>query len=209
MAQEIAPERTISDVKALQVYFNPKRLKIIEQLIHQPRSIHQVAAILGVPFTRLYYQFNLLEKHGFIQVVETRKLGGAVEEKFYRVTSLRFVIDRASKHAMGVDSLLDALLTSTLDDTREDIRRSHQTGVLDMETKPPHPAALFLNRGIFKLNPAQLAAFNAGLTALINEMLAATVEPTAESEYYGFVVALYPTAMMQTDQDDPADEDTS
>ncbi|HUN08331.1 MAG TPA: winged helix-turn-helix domain-containing protein [Aggregatilineales bacterium] len=192
----VEEQRIISDVKALQVYFNPKRLRIIEHLIHQPRTIHQVADLLGVPFTRLYYQFNLLEKHGFIRVVETRKLGGAVEEKYYQVTALRFVIDRASKHTMGEDRLLDTLLGSVLDDTREDIRESFQSGVLDMNQKPPHPSALMLNRAVFRLTPEQLTEFHERLTDIITALVTGPAEPE-NSQYYGFAVTLYPTAFMQ------------
>jgi DNA-binding transcriptional ArsR family regulator len=201
MNGELEPQRVIADVKALQVYFNPKRLKIIEQLIHQPRTIHQVAEALGVPFTRLYYQFNLLEKHGFIRVVETRKLGGAAEEKYYRVTALRFVIDRASKQEIGEEPLLDALLNSVLDETRQDIRQSYQAGVLEMNAKMPDPAALFISRAVFRLTPAQVETFHSRLLELLTT-LSTEDAPPEESHHYGFAITLYPTAFMQADADE-------
>jgi DNA-binding transcriptional ArsR family regulator len=195
----LEPHRLINDLKALQVYFNPKRIRIIEQLIHEPRTIHQVAEVLGVPFTQLYYQFNLLEKHGFIRVVERRKLGGAIEEKYYRVTALRFVIDRANKQEIGEDRLLDTVLCSVLDETRQDIQQSFRAGVLDMNQLPPDPAALILNRAVFRLTPAQLVEFHTRLTELVNA-LAVSQRDLAESRYYGYAFALYPTAFMQGDE---------
>jgi DNA-binding transcriptional ArsR family regulator len=71
-------EQIIYDLEALKVYFDPQRARIMQALAGAPRTVHEVADILDVPFTRLYYQFNLLEKHGFIRVVQTRSLAGAV-----------------------------------------------------------------------------------------------------------------------------------
>ncbi|HXV70956.1 MAG TPA: helix-turn-helix domain-containing protein [Acidimicrobiia bacterium] len=72
----------IEDIEVFEVLNNTTRVRIIRYL-EEPRSIREVAELLDVPPTRLYYHFNLLEEAGIIEVVETRK-AGAMLQKIYR-----------------------------------------------------------------------------------------------------------------------------
>lgn len=72
----------IEDLDVFEVLNNTTRFRIIRYL-EEPRSIREVADLLDVPPTRLYYHFNLLEVGGIIEVVETRK-AGAMLQKVYR-----------------------------------------------------------------------------------------------------------------------------
>jgi hypothetical protein len=57
---------------------------------------------------------------------------------------------------------------------------------------------------VFRLTPAQLVDFHTRLTELVNEMAVGPADP-ANSRYYGFALALYPTGFMQgADTDDTA-----
>jgi len=198
---EPAAERTIHDLEALRVYFDPLRTRIIHAL-SEPRTIHQVAAVLDVPFTRLYYHFQLLEKHGFIRQVDAKSFGGAVEEKVYQISARVFLVDR-SLMTVGesdeAESGLAVVLESVLDQTKDDIRQSARAGVIDLDRRSPDPRALFIIRGYSYLSPERAAEFYAQLRTLVEEYVtggeAEVDEAQANGGYYGLAVALYPSAL--------------
>ena len=66
-----APVITISDLDTLKVVSDPFRVQILEVLVHEPQTVNQVAEKMGLAPSKLYYHFNMLEKHGLIQVVDT------------------------------------------------------------------------------------------------------------------------------------------
>lgn len=78
----------VENPEIFEVLNNPLRFRILRRLI-EPSSIRQVAEELGVPPTRLYYHFNLLEEAGVIHVVETRKVG-AMLQKVYQTRAKSF-----------------------------------------------------------------------------------------------------------------------
>lgn len=188
-------ERLISNLESLKVYFDPLRIRIAQLLGGEPRTIHQVAESLGVPFTRLYYQFNLLEKHGIIRVVDTRVFSGAVEEKFYQVTARMFVIDRAllipSTEGEPCEDALDVILDTVLDATRQDVYRSVREGHLDLQARSPEPTSMLMRRGIYRMPAAKAHYFHERLLALIAEF---SSQGGDEGEYYAIAVALYPSS---------------
>ncbi len=71
----------IEDIEVFKALNNPTRFRILRQLT-EPRSIREVAETMGVPPTRLYYHFNMLEEVGAIRVVETRKVGAMLQKVF-------------------------------------------------------------------------------------------------------------------------------
>ena len=78
----------VEDIGLFEALNNPIRFRIIRHL-QEPRSVKEVAELFGVPPTRLYYHFNMLEEAGVISVVETRK-AGAMLQKLYQVRARRF-----------------------------------------------------------------------------------------------------------------------
>lgn len=207
MSTEYSPpaeEMTIYDLEALRVYFDPTRTRIIHALAAEPRTIHQVAERLGVPFTRLYYHFQLLEKHGFIRQVDTRSFGGAVEEKLYHISAHVFLVDR-SLMTVGEtdddDSGLEVVLETVLDRTKSDIRRSARARMIDLQKRSPDPDALFIIRGYSYLSPEQAGEFHRRLRELVDEFVTAPEEDIDESKgngrYYGAAFALYPSEMSE------------
>lgn len=78
----------VEDIGLFEVMNNPVRFRIFRNL-QEPRSVKEVAELFGVPPTRLYYHFNLLEEAGVISVVETRK-AGAMLQKVYQVKAKSF-----------------------------------------------------------------------------------------------------------------------
>ncbi len=71
MAKKHAPPLDVMDVEDLRVLEamnNPLRLKILNQLT-EPRSVKEVADVLHLLPTRLYYHINALERVGVVRVV--------------------------------------------------------------------------------------------------------------------------------------------
>jgi predicted ArsR family transcriptional regulator len=84
--------RQIDSIEALKIYCDDVRLRMLNLMADAPRTVNELAGILNVPFTRLYYHMHLLEKHGFIEVVSVRNISGAVEEKHYQTTARTFTV---------------------------------------------------------------------------------------------------------------------
>jgi len=85
-------EYIITDLATLKVFADEKRWKIMQIIANEAKTVQGIAEEVGVPFTQLYYHINLLEKHGLIQLVGTRRLPGAILEKYYRVTAIRYML---------------------------------------------------------------------------------------------------------------------
>jgi DNA-binding transcriptional ArsR family regulator len=201
-------EKTIHDLEALRIYFDPLRTRIIHALGDVPRTIQSVADTLGVPFTRLYYHFQLLEKHGFIRQVDSHSFGGAVEEKVYQVAARLFLVDRALM-TIGADneeSGLGVVLESVLDRTASDIRRSARSGAIDLQQRAPDPSALFIVRGFSYLSPQRASEFYQRFRLLVDEYVTAAEDDVSEGgengRYYGLALALYPSDMSEPEAED-------
>ncbi|MGB7338750.1 MAG: helix-turn-helix domain-containing protein [Phototrophicaceae bacterium] len=192
----------LDGLDALKVYFDPMRQKIIHQMIKQPKTVQQIAEILDVPFTRLYYHINLLEKHNIIHVVETRAMSGAVEEKYYQVAAYQFIVPRnmLSFSHPEHEASLNVFLSAMLGETADDIRHSVQTGRIDMERETPDPDSLLLRRGLIRMSREKISDFHGELLDLIKRYQS---EPyTDDDSYYGLTIAVYPSAFLDNNSDD-------
>jgi len=206
--QEPDAEQLITNPATLRIYFDPMRTRIIRTMAAQPRTVHDIADKLGVPFTRLYYHINMLEKHGLIRVVDVRSLSGVVEEKYYRVTAYRFIIDRAlltmrkddgddtAKDETGLIQRVEQALIST----QRDLRHSVQRGLVDLTVTPPHTHALVSTCGALPLSPQRALEFQRRLLALCDEF--AQDVTSAGTRHYAVALTVYPTT--KTDEDRPA-----
>ena len=163
-----APEFILRDLDTIKVLVDPVRTRIIQLLSYEPRSVQHLAAEMNVPFTRLYYHINLLEKHGLVRLVKTRALAGAAEEKYYEAAARCFVVDRAPL-TFGDGDNFYTVMQLMLDETRADIERSIAAGQIDLIQSPPHPDALMMRRGHYRLNRDQAQALHQTLLKLLDE----------------------------------------
>jgi len=90
MSREHAPppildEVLITDLAVLRQLANPLRLRLAF-FFREPHSVAEVAELMDVPVTRLYYHLRILEDAGVIVVVERRKRGPQIE-KVYRIVA--------------------------------------------------------------------------------------------------------------------------
>lgn len=167
------PLITLENLEALKVVADPLRNQILEALTPAPHTVSQIAAKLGLETSRLYYHFNLLEKHGFIHVVDTTVQGNLIE-KTYWLTAYRFEVDPEAFN-FNVDTLegtesIIALLLANINATREDLQRSiyarHQQIA---QGAPQNPRHVLDAREVFYLPDDKAAVFHARLSALLEE----------------------------------------
>ncbi len=74
----------VSDPIAVDVINDPLRSRIYQQVL-VPKSATELAAIFGLRAGRLYYHLKLLERHGWIRVVDEREAGTSVERVYGHV----------------------------------------------------------------------------------------------------------------------------
>jgi DNA-binding transcriptional ArsR family regulator len=181
--------RPITDLLTMKLLVAPRRVQILSLLIEADRTVKEVAEIVQIPASRLYYHFNLLEESGLITVVETRKVAGTLEKR-YRAVALNYLVDPS---LLLPDSplrhqALEAMLFNTLDTTRRDIVASVHAGLADLAVRPPEPNALFLRRCELQLTSTQAQQLYGLLESATNEP-----QPDGEeTRSYVVTTALFP-----------------
>jgi DNA-binding transcriptional ArsR family regulator len=189
-------EYLISDFETLKVVADPLRAQIFELLVQDTHTVAQAAEKLGLGASKLYYHFGLLEKVGLIKVVGTRQVRNMVE-KDYRAAYDTIDVAPSLLNFSTTEGQenLQAMLAATLDATRDDILRSVQARLLDLERgAAPIGRRLMLTRETSRISVARAEAFYERLAALVKEFSAAENEPAGDPPHpYALVVALYPS----------------
>src|SRR5262245_45435526 len=185
----------IDNLETLRIVADPLRLKILELLRGEPRTVKQIAADLKTPIKKLYYHINLLEEHGLIRVTSTRVVSGIIEKQ-YRVTAYRLSVDRAllSPTAPAGDERLDAYLSLILDHAKSEIKKSIGAGRIDLTEKTLQKHGLVLGRRWMRMSAERADAFLLRLKALQEEFEALHPDRAeAETQFYEFLLGFYPT----------------
>jgi putative molybdopterin biosynthesis protein len=73
----------LNDFSQIKLLADPRRLKILRQLMTAPASLTQLGLTMGEHPAWVRHHLKLLEKAGLVEIVETRITSGVVE-KFYR-----------------------------------------------------------------------------------------------------------------------------
>jgi DNA-binding transcriptional ArsR family regulator len=74
-----ATDMELTSVAQMQVLIDPLRIRLLRAISRRPGSAKEIAERFDVPTTRLYHHLDLLEEHGFIEVVATRRSGARTE----------------------------------------------------------------------------------------------------------------------------------
>lgn len=206
---EPAEEFIISDLETLKVIADPLRLNIVECL-HKPATVKQVAERINRPPTKLYYHFNLLEKHSLIQMVDTRIVSGIVE-KHYQSAARMYRIERGllSPGSAAFDEHLELTLSGFLGDVRNDLKESIRAGVMDMSEDAPQHRRLLMGRSHLNLSPQQAESFYQRLIDLVNEYDTAQEDEDnaqPDTQIYKAVIVLYPSVRSSMDSADDGED---
>jgi DNA-binding transcriptional ArsR family regulator len=197
--EEFQPKQVhvIEDLETLRSLADPLRMQIYEILLQAPTSVRTVAERLGLAPGRLYYHINALEKLNMIRVVETRMVANMVE-KMYRAVAYQLDVspDLLNFHTDQGKEAVAELLTSGLDATREDLRRSLQARLFELDRGAnKRKRQMMVNRTTARIRDDDADAFQARLQALIDEFQHKDTPDNEEQGYhhYALMVAFYPS----------------
>ena len=208
MTKPIQPKQTIivADIDTLKVISDPLRLKILEFIRqanqnNELRTTKQLAQALDMTQPKLYYHIKQLEKHGFIQIADTKIVSGIVE-KHYQVTAQSIQIDPT---IFTVETAVDEQALNILNMLKVNFEVTYQD-IQTFLTCDPQEAAerlkghhLHLSLELAHLNLSQVEAFKERLQALVNEFTQMSLQlEDQQSAVYGFSATLYPTLRSDT-----------
>jgi DNA-binding transcriptional ArsR family regulator len=194
-------EFVVNDLDTLKVLADPLRLQIIELMTPASCTVKQIATDLKLPSTKLYYHIKLLEEHGLIQVVDTRIVSGILE-KHYRAAALNYRVNKTlfSPNLPSGKEGLDVMLTGLFDDTRDDVHKSIDAGIIDLaaQEEPGHSLnhSLLLARNTLHLTPERAEELYHRMSDLIGEYVRDHVNGSMDDpdeHTYGLLVTLYPS----------------
>lgn len=190
------PDKKTISLAALKIISDPFPARLLAVFADRPSTVPQAAERLGLPVTRLYYHVHRLEKHGFIEVIETRPAGGTVE-KVYFVAAQQFIVDRQEFSAQPEQALAQAeiLIDFTLDEAAKAIRKSVKNTVIDLTQPAPHPRALQIRRGLGRVSLSKAVEFQRKINALIEEFTSLQSQESEEQGEYLLVVAFFPVSL--------------
>lgn len=182
----------INDLETLKIITEPTRLAILEA-VHDPCSVTEIAGRLGVPRTRLYHHINLLEEHGLIRQVSTRKKG-ALEEKVYEAAADSFAPGPDLLQSEDKTERVEAIVTGILDATREDLRLSLIENWADDDADRPKQTSL--HRGLLWLSPEEGERFLEQVMSLFEEYAKLHEDGRAEEglRLFAHTWAFYPSS---------------
>ncbi len=203
-----APELVISDLETLKVLADPLRLSILEYLM-RPSTVKRIAEKINKPATKLYYHFNLLEKHGLIVLVDTRIVSGIIEKHYqaaarvYRVAK-NLLAPGSDEFDEGLELTLNGVFTST----KQEILANIHDATIDMAEDAPWHRRMSLSNYRFELTPKQYEKLHDALKGILTEytnLSQDNQEHGAQTMSLKMLLVSYP--IVTNDADTDADSD--
>lgn len=192
-----APSLILSDLEAVKAIADPLRNQIIEVLSPEPLTVNQIAEKLGLAPSKLYYHVNMLEKHGFLKVVDTTVHGNIIE-KHYWITAYDYDVEKGLLNfnvttSDGKENIITMFL-STLDTTREDFVRSIEARAFNLEHgADPQPRYVRNHRSVCQIPDNRMAEFQSRLDALVEEFEKMDDPEIEDAHPWAFTAVLYPS----------------
>ncbi len=199
-----AEEFIIDNLETLKVLADSMRLRILEYLA-APGTVKEIAQKIKKPPTKLYYHFNLLEKHGLIAMVDTRIVSGIIEKHYQAAAHMyRVQWGLLSPGSPDFDEGVQAMLTAVLGDAQNDARESIRAGLVDTDKDAPHHRRLLMTQGRLKLTQAQADEFSNRLMDLMKEFDQHSNDNSdSDVKSYKLLLMMHPSARDQHyDRDD-------
>ena len=178
----------IEDPAALKAISDPMRLRLLELLTGEPRTVKYLAKVVGVRPNRLYYHVRMLEEHGLVQVTGTRLVSGIVE-RHYQATARSYVVGPSLAAGVGVAS---GMVHQVLDMTRREL-----DAYMAARPEPTDDDdRVLLGRHQLRLSPARRRELVARIGALLDEFGAddGLASDDDEAVKVAALIALYPVA---------------
>lgn len=164
-----APEMTISDLETLKVLADPLRLSILEYLM-RPSTVKRIAEKIHKPATKLYYHFNLLEKHGLIVLVDTRIVSGIIEKHYQAAAKIyRVARNLLAPGSTDFDEGLELTLNGMFQATKQEILDNIHDQTIDMGEDSPWHRRMTITHVRMSLTPKQFIDFRDKFQALLDK----------------------------------------
>lgn len=190
---KLKEEITISDPETLKVIGDPLRLQIMKSF-KNPRTVKDVATILDIAATKLYYHVNMLEKHNLIEVVETNVVSGILEKK-YRVTAARYGVDEDLLSTVeDPDNQVDNLLSAIFDSAKDEIKKSIQADLMDLTDQSDEKKGVLVHSSL-NLTDEQVEGFIEEMSAVMrkyNDIADENDDNAPNAPIYGLTFAFFP-----------------
>ena len=190
---KLKEEILITNPDTLKVIAHTLRLQILKTFAN-PKTVKEVAEIIDMPQTKLYYHVNMMEKHNLIEVVETDIVSGIIEKK-YRVTAARFSVDDTLlSTGENAQNQVDALLNAVFDSAKDEIKRSIRADLMDLTDDSDATRGLIVHSSI-NLTDEQAIDFNKKITAVFeefNEIAEGNEKTPPNATVYGLTYAFFP-----------------
>ncbi len=157
----------IKDVRQARALMDPVRIAIFNIIGWVPNNIADMAKMLNIKQTALYYHVNELEKLGLLQVVKTVQKRNLVE-KFYLPVARQMRVDESLLAQPGMQGRdgLDESLKTIFEITRQDLQRIVQKGYNPFQSNE----ALMTHLEV-ALTPQAIKAFKRDLEVLCKKYL--------------------------------------
>ena len=184
---DLPDEVFITDPSQFEALSSGLRMRIL-QVCRRPSSVREIAQLLDMPVTRLYYHTNLLEEAGFIEVVHTRKSGARLE-KVYRVAARTItpgpeLLDTIEDPGAAAKALAAIVIEPARAETEDAL----------LQRFDGHDQPMALGRAIAILTPAQIEDIESRITDVIKECLRGDPDlGDPEARGYAFTYTLVPT----------------
>ena len=171
----------LTSVAQMRVLNDPLRMRLLAAIARRPDSAKDLAERFDVPTTRLYHHLGLLEEHGFIEVVATRR-SGARTERCYGMRPRSAV--RPGPALTGADDRteLAAALAAVVELTGTTLAEGVIAGRIGL--RDAEEEAVVVSSATLRLTAAQQKQFTDELTELQRRMVDASRE-TADARDRG------------------------
>lgn len=194
------PQMIITDLETLKVMSDELRLKLIEALSRGPTTVKQLAELVGVPQSKLYYHVGLLEKHGLITVVDTQIVSGIVE-KWYQCTAEDYSVDGKLFRLEPEKESVYGLIRIVFDSTLAEIRQAVTAKLINLDEEAPDKDQMALTKSSAFLTPAQAELIKKQLKEIHAQLTEFDQEKDTEGkQMFSLLTGFYPR---QATQDTP------
>ena len=194
-------EMNITDLDAVRALTDPTKMKILEAVGPEPRTVKQIATSLKMVPNNLYYHINQLENLNLIKVVSTRVVSGIIEKQYISAartyTFSRTLISQSNSNPDDVNEVMNKRILSLMDLTTSEVKESMQAGLFE----PGLRASLTTSK--LSLNQAQVNLFADKVQELINSPEFEDLKSSDDGPVHPYRVAfnLFPLVEAGTDEE--------
>ena len=217
---QISEHLTIDSLDTLKVLSDPTRLEIMKYIGDENKrgkrcTVKNLAKLMGVPPTKLYYHIKLLEEHELLVVGDTRIVSGIIE-KHYQVVALEITLSQSALSTQTgpkdlaleeIFSSISQIVNSSVHNTRTSLITKYEEERAAKEGGPPagKQVAMHVSRDDFLLSHEEAERFKERLISLMQEFRAFSDQnlqtPDLPALYFEVTQMFVPQYQRKTDSE--------